>query len=159
MAGLSIAFLYIAWPLSWLGTFVATCTGSDPKSLTAGILYSVFFYLTAVVILWFSRLSTLGLIFSLPLFPLLIWQAMWGMQLFFVVNIDGQSACNLMFDEEAGPIRGGWIQQIHAPYYVLVSAGAPCAIVCSYWRYRRERERPVLVGSLQKSGSGIETRQ
>ena len=143
MAGLAIAFLYIAWPLSWLGTFVTTCTGSDPKSLTAGILYSGLFYLTAVAILRFDRLNTLGFVFSLPLFPLLSWQGIWGMRLFFMVNIGGQSACNLILGEEAGPVRGGWIQQIHAPYYILVSTGSLCAIVYSYWRYREKTARVV----------------
>jgi hypothetical protein len=33
-----IPMLYLAWFLSWFGTFATTCTGSDPKSLGTGMI-------------------------------------------------------------------------------------------------------------------------
>ena len=41
MAAVGVSFLYLAWFLSWFGTFATTCTGSDPKSLASGLILSL----------------------------------------------------------------------------------------------------------------------
>lgn len=102
MAIAAVPTLYFAWLLSWFGTFATTCTGSDPKSLTTGMVLSSLPYLAALLLLCFDRLSGIGLILAIPLFPLMVWQAIWGARLFFVHNISGGSACTLIDGTDMG---------------------------------------------------------
>jgi hypothetical protein len=62
-----IPMLYLAWFLSWFGTFATTCTGSDPKSLGTGMILSVLFYAAGIFCLHRNDLGTTGLIIALPL--------------------------------------------------------------------------------------------
>ncbi|WP_420348621.1 hypothetical protein [Pelagibius sp.] len=140
MAAVGIAFLYLAWFLSWFGTFATTCTGSDPKSLAGGLVLSVGPYLVSFACLRFARINPLGLIVALPLMLLLVRQAYWGAQLFIVVTVNGRSACSHMFGEEFGPSQGGWLEQVYAPYYLFVSLGAIAALGYAHWCHWQERQ-------------------
>jgi hypothetical protein len=112
----------------------------DAESLGGAMIASFVFYLGVIAALPRLRLGVLGLLLSLPLVPLMIWQATWGTKLFFVVNVSGQSACNLMFGEGYGEAGGGWFEQAVAPYYVLVSIGSLLAIVASHWHHRQSQK-------------------
>lgn len=140
-----VPFLYMAWFFTWFGTFAGTCTGSDPKSLVAGMLYSVLFYAVGIFCLHRSDLGTAGVVLALPLLVLLLRQAAWAAELFVVVNIEGRSACSLMMGEEFGEARGGGLEYVSASYYFLVSMGSLGAILLSHWRHRKS-QRPKQLG-------------
>ena len=140
MAAVGVSFLYLAWFLSWFGTFATTCTGSDPKSLASGLILSLSPYMVSIAGLRIGRLNAIGLALSLPLAILLARQALWAAQLFAVVNVAGRSACSHMFDEDFGPVQGGWLEYIYAPYYFSISMLSLYAIAYSYWRYRQDRK-------------------
>ena len=135
-----VPILYLAWSLSWFGTFATTCTGGDPKSLGTGMILSVLFYAAGIFCLHRSDLGTLGLVVALPLVLLLMRQAAWAAELFVVVNIDGRSACNLMMEEEFGEARGGLVENLYAPYYFLASLGSLAALFLSHRRYRQSHK-------------------
>lgn len=135
-----VPILYLAWLLSWFGTFATTCTGSDPKSLGTGMILSVLFYAAGIFCLHRSDLGTLGLVVALPLVLLLIQQTIWAAELFIVVNVDGRSACNLMMGEEFGEARGGAAEYVYAPYYFLASLGSLAALFLSHRRYRQSHK-------------------
>lgn len=137
----AVPFLYVGWYLSWYGTFAGTCTGSDPKSLGAGMFLSMLPFATALFILHLSNLSVVGLTFALPVAFLLAKQAIWGAELFWVVNIAGRSACSLMMGEDFGEARGGWLEQMSALYYFAVSAFSIWTIGRSHWRFRQDGSR------------------
>ena len=139
-AVLAIApMLYLAWLLSWLGTFATTCTGGDPKSLGAGMILSVLFYAAGIFCLQRSSLGVGGLLLALPLCLLLLRQGAWAVELFVDVNIDGHSACNLIMGEGFGEARGGWLEQTYSIYYFGISIISLWAIGYSHWRYHLEK--------------------
>src|SRR3546814_10102413 len=84
MAIVLVAILYFAWLITWSGTFATTCAMGDAESLAGAMIASFVFYVGATATLPRLRLSLAGLFMSLPLVPLMIWQAMWGTKLFFV---------------------------------------------------------------------------
>ena len=135
----AVPFLYIGWYLSWYGTFATTCTGSDPKSLGAGMFLSLLPYAVAILALHLSNLSRAGMLFSIPLVLLFAKQALWGVELFIVVNVDGRSACNLMMEEDFGEASGGLLEQVYSIYYFGGSMLCLWAIGCSHWRYCVEK--------------------
>lgn len=137
MAIVLVAVLYFAWLITWSGTFATTCAMGDAESLVGAVIASSVFYLGAISALPLLRLNVAGMFLSLPLVPLMTWQAIWGAKLFFVVNISGRSACNLMFGEGYGPSDGGWHELTCAPYYILVSLGSLAALAVSHRRYRQ----------------------
>lgn len=143
MAAIAVPVLYLAWLLSWYGTFATTCTGSDPKSLAAGMILSALPYLAGMLLLGLFRLEFAGLILSIPLFPLLSWQAIWGARLFIIHNIDGRSACTLIVGMDMGTARGGELEHFYALYYFFVSVLSMILIVYSYRRSRRRRAKSV----------------
>lgn len=143
MAAVAVLILYLAWLLSWSGTFATTCTGSDPKSLAGGMILSALPYLVCMLLLWLCRLERAGLILSIPLFPLMSWQAIWGARLFVIHNIDGRSACTLIDGMDMGIARGGAWEQFYAPYYFFVSVLSMILIVYSYKRVRRSGAKSV----------------
>lgn len=136
----AVPLLYVAWYLSWYGTFATTCTGSDPKSLGAGMFLSLLPFAAALFTLHLSNLNVVGLVLSLPVAFLFARQALWSAELFWVVNIEGRSACSLMMGEDFGAATGGWLEQIYALYYFGLSAFSLIALCWSHRRYWRERE-------------------
>ncbi len=130
--------LYLAWFLSWFGTFATTCTGSDPKTLGTGMILSVVFYAAGIFCLHRSDLGTVGFVIALPLVLLLLRQAAWAAELFVVVHINGRSACSLMMNEEFGETHGGW-EYVYPIYYFIASAWSVAATVLSHRRHRRCR--------------------
>ncbi len=140
MAIMLVVVLYFAWLITWSGTFATTCAMGDAESLSGAMIASSVFYLGSIFALPLLRLNVAGVFLSLPLVPLMTWQAIWGVKLFFVVNISGRSACDLMFGEGYGPSGGGWHELACAPYYVLVSLSAILALAASHWRYRQNRK-------------------
>jgi hypothetical protein len=134
-----VPMLYLAWCLSWFGTFATTCTGSDPKSLGTGMILSVVFYAAGIFCLHRSDLGTVGLALALPLVLLLLRQATWAAELFVVVHINGRSACSLMMGDDYGETDGGW-EYVYPFYYFIASAWSVAATVLSHWRHRRSRK-------------------
>jgi hypothetical protein len=139
MAVVLVILLYAAWFITWGGTVMASCTMADAKSLGGAMIYSCLFYLGAILSLPAHPLGRVGTIASLPLCLALIWQTAWGATLFVVVNVNGLSACNLMIGEGYGEARGGWLEYVYAPYYLVVSVGSLAAILLSYRRQSRIR--------------------
>ena len=133
----AVPVLYFAWYLTWLGTFATTCPMGDPDSLEAGIILSFLPYLVAMISLWFGRLPIVGLIASLPLFPLALWQVDWSFRLFLVLNVNGRNACNLIMGEEFGDANGWLFEHLYAPYYLLAGLGTVGAVMYSHWRHRQ----------------------
>ena len=138
MASAAVTILYIAWAVSWWGTFATTCTMGDAKSLAGGMIFSSLFYLCAFFLLTILRLGVGALLFSLPLVALMAWQATWGARLFLVTNIRGLSPCNLMMGEYFGVATGGLFELLYAPYYFLVSIGPLGFIGYAHWRHRQD---------------------
>ena len=147
MASVGVTILYLAWAVSWGGTFMTTCTMGDSKSLGGALILSPIFYLCAFFILAIMRAGVGTLLFSLPLMALLLWQAAWAVRLFIVTNIHGLSPCNLMMGEHFGTAHGGFIELVYAPYYFLVSIGSLGFIAYSHRRYRRQLRSPVELGA------------
>jgi hypothetical protein len=131
-----VPLLYVGWLLTWFGTFAGTCTGGDPKSLGAGMIYSLVFYAGGILCLHRSNLGTEGALCAFPLVVLLLWQAVWSLELFIVVFIVGHSACSFMTGNHFGEAKGGW-EYAYVCYYVLVSFASLMAIGQSHCRYRR----------------------
>ncbi|MEQ9606206.1 MAG: hypothetical protein RLN99_00910, partial [Kiloniellaceae bacterium] len=77
------------------------------------------------------------MVIALPLVALMLWQAIWGIRLFLVVNVAGRNACYLLVGLDYGAASG--IEGIFAPYYILVSVGSLAAIAAAHWRHRRAR--------------------
>ncbi|MEO3429732.1 hypothetical protein AAFN88_12780 [Pelagibius sp. CAU 1746] len=144
-----VPLLYIAWLLSWFGTFAGTCTGADPKSLGAGMFYSAAFYAGGILCLLCRKLNTEGFLCALPLIVLLIWQAIWSFELFTVVFLEGHSACTFMMGSYFGEARGGQ-EYIYVFYYVGVSVASLMAIGLSHFRYRRSQDAPVTASGRDK---------
>lgn len=141
MAIFAVPILYIAWFLTWGGTFMTTCTMGDPKSLAGAILYSCVPYAAAFSFLISQHLRLSGLVLSLPLVPLMLWQAVWGAELFILFNIGGQNACNLITGEEFGAAEGDWFELLYAPYYFLTSVSSIAGLAYSHWRHRQGLKR------------------
>jgi len=139
LAMLLMTFLYVACFITWTGTFMGSCTMADAKSLGGAMIYSCLYYLGAILTLPRCPLGRVGTIMSLPLCLALIWQTVWGAKLYVVVNVDGLSACNLMMGEGYGEARGGWLELLYAPYYLLASVGSLGATLLSHRRYRQEK--------------------
>lgn len=135
MPGIAVLFLYFAWFTTWTGTFATTCTMSDAESLTGAVVFSSIPYLAAFLLLGFNRLGSFGLVFAIPLFPMMVWQAFWAGQLLAVTNIHGLSACNLIKGDNYGAAMGGWPEQVYGPYYMIVSVSSVVALAYSYWRH------------------------
>lgn len=138
MASVAVTILYLAWAVSWGGTFMTTCTMGDAKSLGGALVLSPIFYLCSFFGLCILRAGIGTLLFSLPLMALMVWQAVWAVRLFFVTNIHGLSPCNLMKGEYFGTANGGFIEWLYAPYYFLVSMGSLGFIAFAHWRHRLE---------------------
>jgi hypothetical protein len=132
-------FLYVAWFITWTGTFMGTCTMADAKSLGGAMICSCLYYLGGATSLPIYPLGRMGGVMAVPLCIALVWQTIWGAKLLLVVNLNGLSACNLMMGEGYGEARGGWIELLYAPYYLLASVGSLTAILLSHRRYRQER--------------------
>jgi len=140
-----VVVLYFAWLVSWGGTFATTCAMGDYKSLKAAMIMSSVFYLGTLAALPRLRLSFIGVLLALPLAFLMLWQAIWGVKLFLVLNVEGRSACSLMFGGDYGPAHGGWFDLTLPPYYILVSLCSLAGLGVSHWRYRRSlKPRPSL---------------
>lgn len=129
--------LYIAWFLSWFGTAAPTCTSASTDSLRAGLLFSAPFFAAGIFYLHRYRLGHVGLILALPLGYLLAQQALWAVELFQLVNMNGRSACTLMKGYDYGEAQDGWVERSYAPYYFITSVGCLAAATASYWRYLR----------------------
>ena len=141
LAAWVIPVLYLAWALSWGGTFMTTCTMGDPKSLAGALMFSCIPYAAAIAVLLARQLGPIGLTIALPLVPLMLWQAAWGFELFVLLNINGRNACNLMMGEEFGEADSDWFELLYAPYYVSMSLASVIAIAYSHWRYQRTRKK------------------
>lgn len=139
MAVFLTMFLYVAWFVTWGGTFMTTCTMGDAKSLGGAMIYSILIYLAPIITLPKHGLSTLGLVLTTPLVLLLSHQAIWAVELFVVVSVDGRSACNLMMGDDYGVARGGWVEQSYAFYYFAVSVASLWAIASSHRRFRQNK--------------------
>ena len=138
MAALALPVLYLAWSYTWVGTYATTCTMGEARSLGGALVSSWVFYLGSFLLLRFNSLGLAGLALSLPLVPLMVWQAGWGARLIAITNINGLSACNLIKGDDYGGAMGGWLEQLYGPYYVLVSVVSIAAIAYSHWRYQLE---------------------
>jgi hypothetical protein len=129
--------LYIAWFLSWFGTVAPTCTSASTDSLRAGLMFSAPFFAVGIFCLHRYKVGHVGLILALPLGYLLAQQALWAVELFDLVNMDGRSACTLMKGYDYGEVHDGWVERSYAPYYFITSVGSLAATATSYWRYLR----------------------
>ena len=137
----AVPILYLAWTYTWVGTYATTCTMGDAKSLVGALVSSWMFHLASFLLLRFNNLGLVGLALSLPLVPLMVRQADWGLRLFVITNINNQSACSLIKGEDYGEAMGGWFEQLFGPYYLLVSVASLIAIAYAHWRYWQERRQ------------------
>ena len=131
--------LYIAWLLSWFGTFATTCAGGVPDSLGSGMVLSALFYGAGMFCLHRSDLGVAGLLLALPLSFLLLWQAVWAADLLIEANLFGRSACTLMMGEDFGEAKSEWSERIYSLYYFMVSVGSLWALAYSHWQFRRRK--------------------
>lgn len=139
----AVPTLYLAWYFMWLGTFATTCTMGDPKSLTSALVFSFLPYLIGTTFLYLGALHPAALLVAVPLVLLMVWQALWGAQLTVVVDIGGRSACTLMMREEFGTAKGGWLEFLYGPYYILTAVGSTGALLRAYLRYENWKRQKI----------------
>src|SRR3546814_16529188 len=120
MAITMVGVLYFAWFLTWTGTFANSCTMGDYESLPGAMVLSFGFYVFTIAALPRLRLGIVGVILALPLVPLMIWQAVWGVKLFLVVYVAGRNACGLMFGGDYGEADGTWFEASLVAYYIIL---------------------------------------
>ena len=128
--------LYLAFVLTWAGTFITTCTQNDTDSLGSGMILSAPFYVSATLILFFQRLTKLEFLFTFPLLACLLWQAVWSVRLVWMVFFADLATCNLItgwyFGQVTNPVR----ERVFATYYLAVSILPIAAILYSHMRHR-----------------------
>lgn len=129
--------LYLAWFLSWFGTVATTCTGASTGSVSFGLMISTPFFGAGILCLCRYNLGTVGLLLALPLACLLAHQAVWAVELFSIVNVNGRSACTLITGDDFGEAHDGWVERSYAPYYFALNVGSLLATAASYWRHLR----------------------
>ena len=134
---LSIFLLYLGFVLSWIGTFATTCTQNDTDSLLTGMILSAPFYLAGTLILLFQRLGKAEAWMAAPLLAVLLWQAVWGARLVWLVFVADLATCNLITGEYFGHVTSPVRERVYGAYYLAASLIPIAAIVTSHWRYRR----------------------
>lgn len=138
MAGAAVSILlYFAWAVSWHQVFIDHCPMGDAQPLKIAILLSVIPYAVGFMLLASVRMEKLGLVLSVPLIPMMAWQAVWGFRLFYIVNVDGLSACTLTIGMPFGSASDDWLEQIAGTYYILVSMGSILGLFHAYRRLRQ----------------------
>ena len=144
MAGVAVALhFYFACAVSWHQVYIDHCPMGDAQPLKVAILVSVVPYLAGLMLLSSVRMRRLGLCLCVPLVPIMAWQAVWGLRLFVIVNVEGLSARTLTTGEPFGAASDGWLEQISGSYYTLVSLGSILGIAHAYRRHRREGSLPL----------------
>ncbi|HIP77417.1 MAG TPA: hypothetical protein EYH07_03000 [Kiloniellaceae bacterium] len=140
MAGAAVSILlYFAWAVSWHQVFIDHCPMGDAQPLKTAILLSIIPYAVGFMLLASVRMEKLGVVLSVPLIPMMAWQALWGFRLFYVVNVDGLSACTLTIGMPFGSASDDWLEQIAGTYYILVSMGSILGLFHAYRRLRRHK--------------------
>lgn len=131
-----VVLLYVAVPISLLGTLSQHCPMGDAQALKVHALLSVPFYLGALPLLMGARIKAVVMPWLPAIIILLAWQALWGVRLFITTNVGGASPCTLIEGEDYGSASGWWLEQSIAPYYMLVSISALGLIVAAACRDR-----------------------
>lgn len=134
-----VVLLYVAVPISLLGTLSQLCPMGDAQVLKVHALLSVPFYLAALSLLVGARIDAVVMPWLPLIVILLAWQCLWGVRLFIMTNIGGASPCTLIAGEDYGGASRWWLEQSIAPYYILVSASALGLIVAAALRGRAQR--------------------
>lgn len=98
---LSITFFYLAAGNTILARFVGTCTQGDADRLYGAVL-SLALYGIALLGLWLSPRVRTIVWFSLPVFPIVLWQVWFSSRLSFEILVLGHSACTVL--EGAPPL-------------------------------------------------------
>jgi hypothetical protein len=120
-----------------MGTVEQHCPMGDPQALKVHTLLSLPAYATAIVVFVRCHLGSIGLFCSLPLVPIFVWQAWWGVELFAISNVRGMSACALILGEEDYWEVGSSLFELSiAPIYISMSVSSLLALAYSHWRYR-----------------------
>ncbi|NIA72521.1 hypothetical protein HBA54_28430 [Pelagibius litoralis] len=139
MAGVATSILlYFAWLVSWHQVYIDHCPMGDAQPLKLAIFLSVVPYVVGFTLLSSLRLRIPALVLSLPLIPMMVWQGIWGLRLFVIVNVEGLSACTLTVGAPFGSASDDWLEQVAGSYYFLVSVGSILGLAHAYRRFRRE---------------------
>ena len=92
---LSIAFFYLAAGNTVIARFAGTCTQGDADRLYGAVL-SLALYCIALLGLWLSSRTRTIVLFSLPVFPIVLWQVWFSSRLSFEILVRGHSACTVL---------------------------------------------------------------
>ena len=142
-AGWSLALLYLASFLSWGGTLTQHCPMGDAQALGVHTILSAPIYLIALPLLSRTRLNVVLIISALPIVSFMIWQFVWGLQMFDTANIRGLSPCTLIMQENYGSADESSLDVVYGPYYIMTSFTSLIAIAFSYWRFRQEQNKSI----------------
>jgi signal transduction histidine kinase len=134
MAGIALALFYLAAGNSVLALTVGTCTQGDAGRLWGGLL-SLLLYAIGAPFLRHTSKPGLALALLIPIAPVLIWQAMFAVNLTVGFWFLGRSACDAL-DGMTGQSADG-SEPIFTAIWLAVAATSLAGVAALFANWKR----------------------
>ncbi|WP_323022306.1 hypothetical protein [Pararhodobacter sp.] len=133
LTGLIVALAWLSGLSSYLAVFGGTCTMGDASQLVGGALSALLLFPLVSALAW-SPNQRILLVGSLPLAPILLWQAYFAITFALDVLLLGQAACESLHNASHTHSR---IENWLAVLWLFLGLGMPGLMALALWSHSR----------------------